>query len=196
MFKILAVVGILLVVAAGGTLIYTILPRHAVPVEKGDTSAFVFESSKASGWWTAGIIDSGSQKPSQSSNAPVPTKTMIIAQGTKEQPTGDCFVEFNYWADSSKDLSQAFGDIAAAGSPDSLVPTKVTDHAMKTDAVDTPYQVHQYSLTGPDVAQMSTGEEFAVLKAGTGYVDIRGYCETADQLAVIEPVFSAVSFRE
>jgi len=66
---------------------------------------------------------------------------------------------------------------------------------MKTPAGDATFQLHQYDITGPDTSQMSTGQEIAVFKAGTGYIDIRGYCKTVDELPATLPVLSAVSFK-
>jgi len=194
-----AIFALLIVLAAGGVLMYTILPRHSSTNTTAHVATFQFDASKATGWFAgANIVADGNS--ASATNEKAATATRIIAQGTSEKPTGDCFVQYEYWANSTKDPAQVVKEKAAPSDPAtagtfSLQPTNTLSLAMKTPTGNTPYQLHQYIVTGPDAAQMSDGEEFAALKAGTGYIVISGYCKTADQLSVTLPVLTAVSFE-
>ena len=200
-FKIIVPVSILLVVALGGILTYRLLPRPAEAEKVASTATFNFDASKAPGWFAGANIDGS---VTNASAAPTSKKladtTRIIAQGTAEKPTGDCFVQYSYWANNSKDPDQvitelvANGDSTTAGSF-SLQPTNTLNLTTHAPSGDIPFQLHQFTVVGSDASQMSDGEEFGAFKVGTGYIDIRGYCKTADQLSITLPVISAVSFK-
>lgn len=200
--KFLIPIAVLVVLVGGAVLTYGLLPRPTAAEKVTNTSTFEFESVKAPGWFAGANIDGDiTNAAAAPTSIKLASTTRIIAQGTADKPTGNCFVQYSYWSNNSKDPNQVLNEMAAPSDPakggtSTLQPTNTTSLTMKTPAGDTPFQLHQYNLTGPDTAQMSTGEEFAVLKAGTGYIDIRGYCKTADELSVTLPVFSAVSFKE
>jgi len=179
----------LILLAGIGMIIYTVFPRPAEATKVTNALVFDFDASKAPDWFANDSIGWDGKK----SDA---TAMRIFNLGTKEQP-GECFVMYSYWADNSKDLAHALNDMAAPASDGSLVPvlTNTVTHTMKSSGGDIPFQLNQYNLTGPAASQMSDGEEFAVFKAGTGYIEIRGYCRTVEELAVSTPVFSAVSFN-
>jgi hypothetical protein len=190
-FKIIISVIVLIVLLGGGAVAYSLIPRPvSADVEKStSTLVFDFDASKAPDWFANDSIGWGGKK----SDA---TAMRIFNLGTKEQP-GECFVMYSYWADNSKDLAHTLNEMAAPASDGSLVPvlTNTVTHTTKSSGGDIPFQLNQYNLTGPAASQMSDGEEFAVFKAGTGYVEIRGYCRTVEELTVTTPVFSAVSFK-
>jgi hypothetical protein len=189
----------LVLIAVIGVIVYNIIPRSVEAAKTTSTATFNFDASKAPGWF-AGANIYGDVVNASTSGAKMGTVTKIIGQGTSEQPGGDCFVQYEYWENNSKDPDQVLGEMTAPSDPakggtSTLQPTNTVSFTMKMPAGGTPFRLHQYNLTGPDASQMSTGEEFAVLKAGTGYVEIRGYCKTTDQLSVTLPVLSAVSFK-
>jgi hypothetical protein len=199
-FKIIVPAAALLVLVAGGALAYTLISRPVSADKATSTTTFNFDASKAPGWWTGGTIDSSTDKSAD--NTPQPTIMMIIGQGSKEHghEGGDCFVQYEYWANNSKDPEEVVSESATPSDPSTsgtfaLQPTNIVSLTIKTPSGDTPFQLHQYNVTGPDASQMSDGEEFGAFKAGTGYIDVRGYCKTADELSVSLPVFSAVSFK-
>jgi hypothetical protein len=201
-FKIILPVALLLVLVGGGVLTYSLIP-HTVAAEKGTTMAtFAFDDSKAPGWFAGANIDGeATNADAAPTSVKLATTTRIIAQGTADKPAGNCFVQYSYWANSTKDVNQVLSELSAPSDPSTpgtftLEPTKTISLTMQTTLNDTPFQLHQYNITGPDTEKMSTGQEIAVLKAGTGYIDIRGYCKTADELSVTLPIFSAVSFKE
>ncbi len=199
--KIVIPVIAVVVLAAGGALAYSLIP-HPVSAEKSkNTAVFNFDSSKAPGWFAGNNIDgSVINADAAPTSVKLATTTRIIAQGTAAKPTGDCFVQYSYWANNSKDPAQVVKDLSAPSDPStpgSFTPEPVgsLNLNMKAASNNTSFQLHQYNVTGADAKQMSDGEEFGAFKVANGYIDIRGYCKTADQLSVTLPVFSAVSFE-
>lgn len=201
--KIIILIAVLAVLVSGSVVVYTLVTRSASSDNAAvNTTSFIFDESKAPGWFAGANIDGAvTNAAAAPTSIKLATTTRFIAQGTAEKPTGDCFIQYSYWANNSKDLNQALNEATALSSTNTagsftLQPTGSAGYAMTTPAGNTSFQLHQYEAVGPDVAQMSTGEQFAYLKAGTGYIEIRGYCKTADQLSVTLPVLSAVSFKE
>ena len=146
-------------------------------------------------------INPDTSSETQGATSKEPSATRVIAQGTRAKPAGNCFVMYSYWANDSKDPNQALSEITApsdASTQGSFTLKQVNTHDlhMNISKFDTPFQLHQYSKIIPDAAETSSGEEYAVIKAGTGYIKIMGVCKTAEELAITLPVFSAVSFKE
>lgn len=200
--KILLPVAALVLLAGGGILAYNLAPKQAAADTPAPKSTFEFDASKAPGWFAGKNIDG---EEINADAAPTSKKlastTRIIAQGTAEKPTGNCFVQYSYWANSTKDVNQTLSELSApsnTSTPGSFVlePAGVTSQKINSNNGTLSYDLHRYNITGSDTEKMSTGQEIAVFKAGTGYVDIRGYCKTVDELEVTLPVFSAVSFKQ
>jgi hypothetical protein len=201
-FKIIVPAAVLLVLVGGGALVYSLILRPVSAEKATSTATFEFESAKAPGWFAGANIDGDiTNAAAAPTSIKLASTTRIIAQGTADKPTGNCFVQYSYWSNNSKDPDEVVSELAAPNDPSTpgtfaLQPTDTISLTIKTPSGDAPFQLHQYNVTGPDASQMSDGEEFGALKAGTGYIDIRGYCKTADELSVTLPVFSAVSFKE
>jgi len=199
--KIIFSVVFLLVLSASGALAYTFIPRPVVAKKGTSTATFAFDDSKAPGWFAGANIDGeATNADAAPTSIKLATTTRIFAQGTADKPTGNCFVQYSYWANSSKRVDQVLSELSASSDSSTpgtftLEPTNTVSLSMETSSKDTPFQLHQYKITGPDTENMSTGQEIGVLKAGTGYIDIRGYCKTAEELSVTLPVLSAVSFK-
>ena len=182
---------ILVILVAGAGVAYMLMPRDTTS-EKASTASFEFDGSQAPGWFAGANI-----YPDESYDKPQATVTRIIAQGTAEKPEGNCFVQFSYWANNAKNLNQALKDDENyKDSEFVLLPAGVLDSAIKVGSKDVPYELHQYNLIGQPNQQMSRGQQIAYLKAGSGYIQIRGYCLTTEELTITAPVFSAVSLKE
>jgi hypothetical protein len=182
----------LIVLVVGVAVVYSLLP-HQVQADKAtSTASFAFDSSKASGWYAGDPISSDASSASTD-----PTASRNIVQGTQAQP-GGCFVAYSYYANNSKDPATALSDIEAFSTQDSklsLEPTNTVPYSITTTDGSKNFDLHQFNVTGGEGTSMSRGEEFGFVKAGTGYIDIRGYCKTADELSQTASVFSAVSFK-
>ena len=188
--KILIPVGILvLIIGAGVTYMVT---SKAAPKEESKTATFEFNSAEAPGWCAGANI-----YPDAAIKTPQTTVSRVIAQGTAEKPEGSCFVQYSYWASNSKDVNQALKASEDSGNKNlTLVPAGVVQSSMKVSSKDVKYQLHQYNLVGMPGEQMSRGQQLAYFKAGTGYIEIRGYCLSVEELSITAPVFSAVSLKE
>lgn len=66
---------------------------------------------------------------------------------------------------------------------------------MNTSEGPKEFQVHQYEFTGEDSRSMAKGVQFAYVPLKDGYIQIKGYCETADELVGSELALSAVGFK-
>lgn len=188
-------------VAIGGVAAYNIFMNNPTTNKAVSSASFDFDESKAPGWWAGDNINPNVSDGSQTSTSNEPDATRVIAQGTKEAPTGNCFVMYSYWANDSKDPAQVLSETTAPSDPSTqglftLKQTNTESLRMNISGSDTPFQLHQYDKSSPDNTGMSNGEEYAIIKAGTGYIKITGVCKTAEELAVTLPVFSAVSFKE
>ena len=199
--KVFLGVGILAALVVVVAVIYSLLPREAEAEKITPTATFEFDAAKAPGWFAGDNIDGDAiNADAAPTSIKMATTTRIIAQGTANNPGGNCFVQYSYWANNTKDIDQVRKDLAAPSDPSTagsftLQLKNTVSLAMKTPAGNTPFELGQYDITGPDAARMSTGEAIGVLKAGTGYIDIKGYCKTVDELPVTLPVFAAVSFK-
>lgn len=191
-------VGLLVI---GGVVIYNFLSHRTSTNKAVSSILFNFDGSKAPGWWAGDSISPDTSSQTQESTSKEPSATRVIAQGTRAKPTGNCFVMYSYWANDSKDPNQVLNETTAPGDASTqgsftLEKTNIENLHMNISKSDTSFQLHQYNKIIPDAAEMSSGEEYAVIKAGTGYVKIMGVCKTAEELAITLPVFSAVSFKE
>lgn len=191
-------VGLLLV---GGVVIYNFLSHRTSTNQNVSSASFNFDESKAPGWWAGDNIKPNTSAQTQDPTSKEPAATRVIAQGTRAKPTGNCFVMYSYWTNDAKDPSQVLSEITAPSDPSTqgsftLEQTNTENLSMNLSNSDTAFQLHQYNKIIPDAAEMSSGEEYAVIKAGTGYIKIMGVCKTAQELSITLPVFSAVSFEE
>lgn len=201
MSKILIPVATLLVLTTGGVFAYKLISHHASADKVVSTASFTFDESKAPGWWAGDNINPDTSAQAQNDTSKMPAATRVVAQGTRAQPTGNCFIMYSYWANDPKNPNQVLNEITAPSDTSTqgsfrLEPTKTENLSMKISKSDTPFQLHQYNKVIPDAAAMSSGEEYAVIEAGTGYIKIMGVCKTAQELSITLPVFSGVSFEQ
>ncbi|HEY8886505.1 MAG TPA: hypothetical protein VIM31_03345 [Candidatus Microsaccharimonas sp.] len=192
-FKILVPISVFAILLGAGALTYNLM-HHQAAADSKKIATFAFDDSKAPGWYTSGPIDSTDQANSKPSD---PTTTMIVGQGTKDNPGGDCFVEFFYYGNNSTDPDTALNNMISGSNTSTLTLNQINSlpQEMKTAKGNVSYQLYQYNQTGSDSSQFSNGIELGYFRAGTGYIDARGYCKTDDELSVTLPVFSAVSFK-
>lgn len=192
---------ITVLIVAGGVVAYKLLMPHTSQDTQARSASFEFDPVRASGWWAAESMGAESLDATESGSADVLAARRVIAQGTKEQPTGDCFVMYSYFANSKKEPEDVLKSITSPGDSSTagaftLEPTQTRDLSMKLFGNDVQFQFHEFNKLSPDAADMSAGEGYAIIKAGTGYVQVQGVCKTAEQLADALPVFSAVSLKE
>jgi len=160
---------------------------------------FSFESSSVPSWWVGDNYwsDTGEAVSEKSLDADVPIVTMTVSQGTQEVP-GGCFVTYSYLkgpidtAVALKSMETRSVEYSEGLSLDKIGAQLVT---MNTSEGSKEYQLHQYEFTGPASNTVAKGAQFAYVPLKDGYIEVRSYCEEAEQLAATSIVFSAVSFK-
>jgi len=122
---------------------------------------------------------------------------MNINIGTKAAP-GPCFAMYGYYA-GPIDVTAALKAVTAYSvdktSDLGIKPLGEKTVIMNTSEGPKEFQVHQYEFTGEDSRSMAKGVQFAYVPLKDGYIQIKGYCETADELVGSELALSAVGFK-
>lgn len=161
--------------------------------------AFSFNSSKATGWWTGGSMSGTDNISDARKNGAqnLPSASIAIAQGTSNAP-GACFVMFFYQKgaiDADIVLETMKADATKGHEGLSLKEIGTKQPTVKTFEGEKNYILHQYNLVGAPGEGIARGVEFGYLPLGEGYIEVRGYCEAADQLIDTLPVFHAVELK-
>jgi hypothetical protein len=110
----------------------------------------------------------------------------------------DCFVAVEYKAgtvDAAAELQSIQDDLVS----NEYIFTPVTTQQVTIQTADGPqqYELHQSAVTSPGgTSQLKGGQEFGYLPLAKGYLEIEGYCDTADQLPVTIPALEALRFTQ
>lgn len=162
--------------------------------------AFVFDKTKAPGWWSGGNNwpDIKDYEGNQMTKEDLPVADLSASQGEPNKPS-DCSVSYFYW-DKIVDPAQALvamEERSIKGTTNvQLIPRGV--HPLK---IDTPegtkeYQLHKYEFTGAGSSTFAKGAQFGYIPLTKGHIEIRSYCNTADQLPDTVTPLTAVSLKE
>ena len=181
----------------GGLALYSSLVRP--PAEAKETvqkPSFAFDASQASGWWAGDnnwpkIEDFTGDQVSESD---LPIVQMSVAQGTPDAP-GSCFVMYLYNkgpVDPAAALTEMKNRTIQGDSGLSLQEIGAPARTIGTFEGVKEYTLHQYGLTGSSGSKIARGAAFGYATLKDGYIEMRGYCETADQIVDTLPVFGAV----
>lgn len=173
----------------------TAMIRSGFFVADDDTAAnessyeFVFNENNAENWWAGDNNQAGGDDP----------KVMVqrtIAQGTEEAP-GACFVMFYYKLGivTEANVLARLEEQAIIRDTTSLVEAGTKDVSIDVFGASKKFQIHQYRIDGATSAKTVEGVEFGVIVLDDGYVEVRGYCEDADQLGDTVQVFDAVELK-
>jgi hypothetical protein len=69
--------------------------------------------------------------------------------------------------------------------------------AIQTNLGTQQYKLHQYSVTSqPGTTRVQAGQEFGYILFANGYLEVQGYCNTANELATTLPALQAIKFDE
>lgn len=67
---------------------------------------------------------------------------------------------------------------------------------LKTATGPRQYELHQYHVTGDGIGwKMNPGQEFGYIPLSKGYLDVRGYCDSVEQLQATIPALRAIKFN-
>jgi len=159
-------------------------------------SSFSFKDSAAPNWWAADNFYNIDLSETDSNNTTVVGRN--IAQGTPERP-GTCFVMYAFkegvvninqaLLDKQKSLISNNDKLSVEDyAPQSI--TMVTSEGSKT------YVLHQYDIIGSPGTKISRGLALGYIQLKSGYVEVQGICEEANQLPDALIVYPAVSFEK
>lgn len=69
--------------------------------------------------------------------------------------------------------------------------------SLKTDGQDLQFQLNQYSVTGKGSGgEVKGGQEFGYLQLTKGYIEVKGFCDTADLLSTSAEALQAVEYKK
>lgn len=162
--------------------------------------AFVFDKTKAPGWWSGGnnwpdIKDFTSGHVTKDD---ISVASISVGQGEYGKP-GNCFVDYYYW-DKNVDPTQALIAMEER-SIKGMTNVQLTPRGVHPLKIDTPegtkeYQLHQYEFTGAGSSTFAKGAQFGYIPLTKGHIEIRSYCNTADQLPNTATPLTAVSLKK
>lgn len=156
------------------------------------SSAFSLDASKTTGWWAADNNWPSAEPKSQDATI----VQMTVAQGTKEQP-GTCFVMYFYKPGTVDAEAEANRYKEGASTDTVTVQEKESKQfTMQTSDGAKEFKLHQYQLVGSGAGQLASGVQLGYVPLSDGYVEIRGHCESYEQLSGASTVFEAVSLKQ
>ncbi len=194
----LITLGVLIFLLAIGGAFYTIGHLKAGSDKQiTQSSSFSFNDSATPNWWAADNFYNTSPSETDSNN----TTTVVgrnIAQGTPEHP-GKCFVMYAF-KEGTINIDQALIERkkSVISNNDKL---SVEDYAPQSIAMATSegsktYVLYQYSIIGSPGTNISRGLALGYVPLKSGYVEVQGICEEANQLPDALKVYPAVSFEK
>jgi len=173
------------------------------PQEKAGTQverpSFTFDAAIAPDWFSGANYwpDANEYTGNQVTEADLPVVSMTVNLGTATKP-GPCFITYSYKngpIDVAAEIKNI--EIFSVNKSEGLILSKLGEKSvtMKTSEGSKDYQINQYEFAGPGSSSMAKGAQFAYIPLKDGHVEIRGYCETAEQLADTMPALLAVGFK-
>ena len=76
-------------------------------------------------------------------------------------------------------------------------PATTATTTLKSDGRDLQFQLNQYSVTGTGSGgKAKGGQEFGYLQLTDGYIEVKGFCDTADQLPTSIEALQEVEYKK
>lgn len=176
----------------------TFLKEAAVNHPQGPV--FMFHDTAAPGWWSGGNISDSidNYTGDQITKDDISVASMSVSQGKRNEP-GNCFVSYYFWEKNIKPAEAlvAMERRSIEGETNvSLSP--LGQHKLKIDTYEgqKEYTLHQYEFTGSGSANRAKGAQFGYVSLNDGYIEMRSYCNKADQLKDTLIVLPAVSLEK
>lgn len=171
----------------------------ALKVDPYKQLQFTFDGAKAPGW-QAGVNAYPLSDPDTAkitSDEPIPGVTMKTTYDTGAAGLQGCFVRYMYWSGALPGdiLAQREAD-RTKGTAMQLTPFATSEMTMGTKDGQKTYTLHHYSLDGSyGNEELMRGVAFGFFEVSGGYVEVRAYCDTAQNLVRIHDVVRAVSLQ-
>ncbi len=196
-YSVIGLVGILVVV---GLLIALNSPQILRALNISSTPAvFIFNESKAPGWWSAENYNSQASTKNYEGSEPIDklsVASMNVFKGKKGEFKTACFVMFSYY-DYAVDVAQLKknkdSESLSSGSM-----KNVGESTLSFDVFNTPkdFTLTKYELTGPDAENAMKGMSYGWVNTGSGHISVSGVCPTAGELDDTVQVIGAMSLSE
>ena len=160
---------------------------------------FHFDKSKAPGWWSDGnVVQNASDfTGGQVTKDNLASSLITINQGERGK-SSDCFVTYYYWdkpVDPSVALAKMEKQSVGESSSVVLVPLRTQMATIDTNVGKKELQIHQYEFTGSGSATRAKGVQFGYISLDKGHIEMRGYCNKADQLIDTVSALQSIVFK-
>lgn len=159
--------------------------------------SFHFDSLRATGWSSSGNIrqDFRDYTGGQVTKDDLATAQISISQGAPNKPA-NCFIDYYYW-EKAVNPAIALAEMkqrSVEGDADVML----NSLGIQTLTISTPdgikeLELNQYEFTGPGSKTRAKGVQFGYLPLSNGYIEVRSYCNTTEQLTDALPALRAVS---
>lgn len=192
-------VGLLVVASVtGGVLFYGKNKALAdTKASNTDKPTFMFDETKAPGWWSGGNNwpDIKDYTGGQVTETDLPVASISVGQG-ESGSMGDCFVDYYLQKQTLSDVAAAVSEMEkrSVDGGDNITLSPLGVQAIKIETLDgvKTYQLHQYEVTGAGNTKRAKGVQFGYMPLKSGRIEVRSYCNEADQLDETLPAIKAV----
>lgn len=173
---------ILTVTGTGGT-IFALQGSSQTTAETRDNKAIesMFSFSDPQGWWQG-----------------VTTKTSMVVFDNNSSHA--CFVMLEYISgsvDADSEINKINAELTKHGENYAITPLDTKKLELHTTAGPVGYELRQSSVTTPPgSSKVKGGQAFGYIQLSDGYVEIKGYCDTPEQLGSIMPALEAIKFDD
>lgn len=193
-----AVVLLVLVLGLGAVALFT--PALKVIGLNTATPGFVFDETKAEGWWATDNYNArasaGDDYQGTDPIEKLPVATINVFKGEKGSDETACFVMFAYYAISAdviKLKNDKDAEVAASTTMQKVgeVSTIITVLGSSQSVT-----MANYELIGPESQDSMRGMGYGWVNAGKGYISISSVCPTAGELEAATSPIPAVKLTD
>lgn len=196
------VIIVLVVFGVAGAIMFTFAQNH-----KPTPPHFVYDSSNIEDWYEnqngnlqALAENLGGEYKGSEPIEKLPVSDMTVHHGKKGAgmtPADNCFVGFSYF---NYPLENGLDDAYKQYETGKQERGKLTTIASETKKIKLANEEKEYSLKQYDVSvegeSILSGYEIGFIELASGHIKIEGVCQTAENLALTQPILQAVTFNE
>lgn len=164
-----------------------------------DKAVFRFNESVAPGWWSDGSIEQSVDDftDDQVTKDNLAASLITVNRGDRGK-SADCFATYYYW-NKPVDPGAALQEMVRRSTEgdDSVKLILLRSHTIRIDTSSgtREVQMHQYEFTGAGSKTRAKGAQFGYANLENGHIEIRGYCNEANQLEGTLAGLRSVSLR-
>lgn len=163
---------------------------------------FKFDDNRFSGWWSSGNTYTTNEDYDQAldKEAVLPASSLAIHEDSEPNSSNKaCFVNYSHYehtVDTAIALDK-FKQQTIKGRESNLILEEVNVQSLEINTHEGPkqYQLHQFDMQGAHTGNLLRGISYGHIPLSKGYVDIRSYCNSAEDLPKVLHVLSAVEIH-